>query len=292
MELSPLASRLAMAKVSITAVDLQAPGGGSVRVTGTWELNLTTPDDLADVLVTEDLVPDAVAEEGGVAITVLGAVRSTSETRITFSVETVGKLIQLSAPTMVHDGKILEGVHLDSSEDGKVLTYSFPTTPFGDEVGMAFGPFARAGEGAARSTTFDIGAVMTRNGLSGAFSERAGVEPVDILDGIPASVVEIDFARMTGSGGEGSNLLGVSVTGNWENVPDTKLILMDGSELRIRGLSSSYRRDSSGAIVAGVTRFTFPFTDVAALRGPATLAVVPPDVIVRGAWAVALHPER
>jgi hypothetical protein len=203
---------------------------------------------------------------------------------VTLSIQGQG-IVQLTQPLLRDGDATLRGEQVATRENGKVVTYSFPATLFGDDLTISVGPFARRGEGKTQRISFDLGGLMARNGLGPSFADRVPVEAVDIIDGPANAITQVDFAR-TAPGKV--DVLAVTATGNWDNVPDTKLILSDGSELTIGGNSSGYRQDPTGAITEGETRFWFEFADAQSLRGVATLVVAPSDEIVRGTWEIRL----
>jgi hypothetical protein len=274
-------------EVVVTAIDFYDAAGRSVRIAGEWRIPLDSPRNLTRALRTEELEAAGPATDGGITVTVLGALRSSSETLVTFSIEPAGAL-HVGQPILEAGGKPLRGEQVESREDGTVVTYSFPATPFGQTVRLSVGPFSiRQQGGSAQRVSFDLGGVISRNALA-AFGQTAAVEPVDIVEGAPGAITEVDLA---GSAAGRVDVLGVTVKGNWDKAPETVLLLSNGEQLKVAGDSSWYRVDGTGTVTEGATRFQFPFDNLSSLAGAATLIVVPEDQLARGNWTIELSPR-
>jgi hypothetical protein len=133
------------ASLEIRRITVFAAEGGTPEVrNGSWKLALDLPADLPKRVRTENLRGASVTD-GGVTVTLEGAVRSTSETLITVRVTSAGPVSHVGEPTIVVDGKVLYGGLAAAREEGTLLTYTFPPTPFGSGVEVRFGPFEAHG---------------------------------------------------------------------------------------------------------------------------------------------------
>ena len=274
---------------------------------GTWKLALDLPADLPKRVRTEYLRGASVTD-GGVTVTLEGAVRSTSETLVTVRITSAGPVSHVGEPTMVVDGKVLYGALAAAREEGTLLTYAFPPTPFGSRVEVRFGPFEAHGtaEPASGSVTIDLGAVLRRANVTAPLSPRETIPipPTDVLrrDGRDLTPRWVGFSwgmtENSGSGGptrthykylvlafEGILEDPVGPRAEWTAVTAT------GKPIPAGGWGTGYSKDATGTVCCPRTEITLTYDDFNDLLGPVTIiyrgAAAP---VIRGDWRLKLEP--
>jgi hypothetical protein len=96
-------------------------------------------------------------------------------------VESPEAVSQLGQPTLLADGHQFTGGAIATLENGTLVSYSFPPTPFGSTITVQFGPFIKAGTSEAGSVTVDLGAVIGRNSFTGGDRQNAAILEADSL---------------------------------------------------------------------------------------------------------------
>ncbi|PFG74408.1 response regulator transcription factor [Tepidiforma thermophila] len=274
---------------------------------GTWKLALDLPADLPKRVRTEYLRGASVTD-GGVTVTLEGAVRSTSGTLITVRIQAAGPVSHVGEPTMVVDGKVLYGALAATREEGTLLTYTFPPTPFGGGVEVRFGPFEAHGtaELASGSVTIDLGAVLRRANVTAPLSPRETIPipPTDVLrrDGRDLTPRWVGFSwGMTENSGPGGptrthyRYLVLAFEGILEDPVGPRAewtaVTAAGKPMQAGGWGTGYSKDATGTICCPRTEITLTYDDFNDLLGPVTItyrgAAAP---IIRGDWRLKLEP--
>ncbi|MGE0601268.1 MAG: hypothetical protein AB7J35_17055 [Dehalococcoidia bacterium] len=264
-------------------------------VNGDWSLKLDVPGDLGSRLHTEHLVGQSV-DTSGVAVTVQGAVRSTSETLVTVRIDSANTVALVGEPKLVSDGRLLFGGLIASREDGRLLSFSFPPTKFGSAIQLSFGPFERKLDRTSGSVQIDIAAVMSRSSINGTSGEAAEILPTDVLrrDGVelvpkrlsftwvnfngvtsPAFVVTFDGAFPPLGGGEQSY----------------SAVTMSGKSLDPATAGVGYSKDLAGVVCCPRTDMGFRYDEKDDLNTPISFTYNgDPSSVITGDWSVTLRP--
>ena len=200
--------------LQIQSVTLLAADGMPPKpITGEWSIRLDVPGDLASRLRVEHLGGQRV-EASGVAVSVEGAVRSTSETLVTARFDSEQEVSQVGEPSMIVGGELLYGGLISRREGGRLLTHSFPPTAFGSAVQVSFGPFERALGRTSGSVEIDLAAAMARAGLSGADGQQTSITAADIVrrEGVELVPTLLTFTRVISSSLLGDNVPFINIT--------------------------------------------------------------------------------
>lgn len=296
------------ASLEIRRITVFAAEGGTPEVrNGSWKLALDLPADLPKRVRTENLRGASVTD-GGVTVTLEGAVRSTSETLITVRVTSAGPVSHVGEPTIVVDGKVLYGGLAAAREEGTLLTYTFPPTPFGSGVAVRFGPFEAHGtaERASGSVTIDLGAVLRRANVTAPLSPRETIPipPTDVLrrEGRDLTPRWAGFSwGMTENDGPGGptrthyKYLVLAFEGILEDPVGPRAewtaVTAKGKPLPAGGRGTGYSKDATGTVCCPRTEITLTYDDFNDLLGPVTItyrgAAAP---VIRGDWRLKLEP--
>jgi hypothetical protein len=279
----------------ITSMLGVAPGQESVTLAGRWELPLTVPNDLAARVRVEHLSPASVADSG-VEVSVVGAVRSTSETLVTIHVESddsvAGPLEHLGQPVVLAAGKRLYGGIVAKDEDGRLWTIAFPPTEFGGELQVVLGPFLKRDTSQAGEIALDLAAVLDRNDFRGSDQDAADVLPGDIIAESGAGL-EVRAVRVNGSiSGYGADqALEFLIRGAYPDFGAFIVVGPDGSELRFGPNGYGYSKDSTGAISSPRTELSVLFDSIDELRGIVTIRYDGRiEETIDGSWMLTLSP--
>lgn len=267
-------------------------------ITGEWSIRLDVPGDLASRLRVEHLGGQRV-EASGVAVSVEGAVRSTSETLVTARFDSEQEVAQVGEPSMIVGGELLYGGLISRRESGRLLTYSFPPTAFGSAVQVSFGPFERALGRTSGSVEIDLAAAMARAGLSGAFEEEAPITDADVLgrDGVELVPTLLTFGRVISSSVLGDNVPFINITfdGTFPPAGDGEqsyfAVTKSGKSLKPASTVIGYSKDLAGVVCCPRTEFGFFYDSLSDLTEPVTVTYRGnPSSLIRGDWRMTLQP--
>jgi hypothetical protein len=298
VRLPPLSLRsegqLQIQSVTLVAADETPPK----PITGEWSIRLDLPGDLASRLRVEHLGGQRV-EASGVAVSVEGAVRSTSETLVTVQFDSEQEVVQVGEPSMIVGGELLYGGLVSRREGGRLLTYSFPPTAFGSAVQVSFGPFERALGRTSGSVEIDLAAVIARAGLTGAFGEEAPITGADVLrrDGVELEPTLLTFRRVTSSSALGDNVPFISITfdGSFPPAGDGEqsyfAVTRSGKSLKPASAVTGYSKDLAGVVCCPRTEFGFFYDSLNDLAEPITVTYRGnASSLIRGDWRITLRP--
>lgn len=277
--------------IVVTAIDIRRANGEVTRINGMWRLDLELPRDLAAALRTERLVPGAAAEDQGIRVTVVSAIRSASETAVTIAIDSEGEEVtQLGQPIVISRGQRFEGAEVESKEQGRVVSFVFPPTSFGTAAELQMGPFARPSEDTASFTDIDLGAIISRHQPEPRSEDSVVVSPGEIETKGASPVISFKFSTSTLEG-DGSATIVIRLAGNYEKQPEQLTILdANGRQLERGYVISSYRKDVAGAVVAGTTAAEFRYSDLGQLDGIIRIYHGAGQAIIRGGWKITLSP--
>ena len=106
-------------QVHFQLVDLWSADGVRTRITGDWQMVLKTPDNLVELLRTEQFGRLGSAEANGLTVVVEGAARSTSETTVSVRLIRSGQpaaIDLLAQPELDVDGRRVAGTVASQAE--------------------------------------------------------------------------------------------------------------------------------------------------------------------------------
>lgn len=286
--------------LQIQSVTLLAADGMPPKpITGEWSISLDVPGDLASRLRVEHLGGQRV-DASGVAVSVEGAVRSTSETLVTVRFDSEQEVAQVGEPSMIVGGKTLYGGLISRREEGRLLTYSFPPTEFGGALQVSFGPLERAAERTTGSVEIDLAAVMARAGLSGADGQQAPITAADTVrrEGVDLVPTLLTFTSViSSSGGKDSVLPAIRLTFDGAFPPEGEsaqsyfAVTRSGQALRSGGSGVGYSKDLTGAVCCPRTEMWFFYDSLDDLAKPVTVTYRGnPSNLISGDWRMTLHP--
>lgn len=283
-------------QIRITALDFVSFDLETTRVNGDWALTIQLPDDLTGVGRLEQLSLGSAMDEG-IEVNVLSALRSRSETVITVQAKDASGAapVLLTQPVLLAGDSRLMGGVVDTKEDGSVLTFSFPPTPFGSPVTLELGPWTRVAGAGPDFTTVDLGRVLQRQGVRGKRGESAAISPADILsrDASTSPVLSVTFGA-----GQDNGVLTPMITfilkGNyeWAAPRDLAAVKPDGSVAIPKSWGSSYRKDAAGTVTGGTSNFSYELFSLDEWDGVVTIHHGNASSIVRGDWGITLKPVK
>ncbi len=286
--------------VEFNRVNLVRSDGSTVAVDGQWRLSLKPPENLRERLRLEYLAGSDVTDSG-VRVSIEGAVRSVTETLLTVRIESTETLKQLGQPTILTKNGQLTGTLVSSDSEQRLATYAFPATAFGSATEIRFGPFTKSSAKEAWSAAIDLGAVLSRNAISGRNGESATVSAADLkmLSGVPIDLKSIRFTdSIVDSLQPGRNTAITFVFGRvlapWEGPrPTFTATNAAGKSLDPGPIGAGYSKDTSGVISSPRTEVSFMYDAVSELRGSVVVSYEGlPEDLVRGNWTVKLAPVR
>ena len=285
------------AALSFTSVDATREDGMHVTIAGHWALNLVLPPDLADRLRTESLVADGPAVDQSISVSVQAAMRSTSETLVTVHVESPEAISQLGQPTLLVSGRQFTGGSIAEQENGTLITYSFPPTPFGSPATVQFGPWVKVGASEAGSLTVDLGAVIARNSLTGADRETAEIIPSDTIEtsGVMQPATSLRFSTIFNSTQYPGRHWTASVTSPGAlrpNGPSSFSVTgARGQKLDLAGIGVGYHKDAANVVSDPYTDVDFLIDSLDDIKGPVTITYEgQPEDTIHGDWTMSLKP--
>ncbi|GAB4327711.1 MAG: hypothetical protein Kow0010_11300 [Dehalococcoidia bacterium] len=276
------------AVLRITGFELQLAAGGRTMIAGRWELPITTPHDLASRLRLENLT-GASATDAGIRVAIEGAVRSTTETLITIRVDSEMPVNHLGQPVMIADGRRLLGGLVAEREDGRLMTYTFPFTDFGQPAEIRFGPFVSRDATLAGSVQIDLGAVIARAGLTGTDDDRAEIVSVDFVSrsGAAPEPTHVGFLNLYNVG---PNIV-FHIPGIREDREGWTIVSANGEELPVGYMGYGYQKDQSGVIHSPGTDVGVIYGTFDNLDGIVTITYEgATEEVVRGEWVIQLTP--
>jgi hypothetical protein len=275
--------------VVLTEVVLRTASDEEVRVAGEWTLELAPPKDLRSALQKEDLHAAGAAADQGIALRVIGATRTTAETLVTVAVEhSNGEagIDLLGEALLLVNGETFRGGIQETREEGSVLMFSFPPTPFGEEAQFVAGPWSLRRPGVSAFTDVDLTSVL------------AGVKKGQVLD-VPGQVIlstdspliSVKLAHLTYASAE-VRTLQVTLRGNFQSAAESRFVaqLPNGEQVFAQHTNSSYRKDATGAVSYGTTEVDFPLGKVEDWQGVVRFFHGKTDEVIRGDWAITLRP--
>jgi hypothetical protein len=285
---------LQIQSVTLLAADETPPRA----VAGEWSITLEVPGDLASRLRVEHLGGQRV-EASGVAVSVEGAVRSTSETLVTVRFDSEQEVAQVGEPSMIAGGELLYGGLISRREGGRLLTYSFPPTAFGSAVQISFGPFERALGRTSGSVEIDLAAAMARADLTGVDGQEAPITAADVLgrDGVELVPTLLTFRRVISSSVLGDNVPFINITFDGTFPPagggeqSYFAVTKSGKSLKPASAVIGYSKDLAGVVCCPRTEFGFFYDSMDDLADPVTVTYRgTPSSLIRGDWRMTLQP--
>lgn len=284
------------ATIAFTQVEVALADGSSRTLAGKWNLPLEAPRDLAQRLRVEQL-RGAAGTANGITLTLDAAIRSSTETLVTVSVSGTAGVRPLAEPSILADGELLRGGLVAEQEGGRLLTYSFPPTPFGSEVTISFGPFVRLNDAGSGRVIVDVGAVLARTGARGDDQETLAVSPADTLlaEGALAGVRSLVFTERYGSNGRPAPApsLRLIMNGALAGMP-TQIAVTgpNGKPFQAEVAGVGYSKDAAGTISSPRTEIVLAYDSLADLRGVFTVLWAGRDEeLIRGDWSLTLSPQ-
>jgi hypothetical protein len=296
----PTVSLRGEAALRVSSVTLLASDGSPPKsVTGKWIIPLDLPGDLASRLRVEHLRGQS-AESAGIAVSIQGAVRSTSETLLTVRIEANDAVGHVGQPSMTAGGRLLWGGLLASREGGRLLTFTFPPTPFGSAVEVSFGPFERAQDRTSGTVEIDLAAPMSRAGISGKENEKASISPSDVIrrDGTELVPTLLEFSEMVSSSGDVGGkfpLVRLTFDGSFPpssgTEPSWSAVTRSGTSLALDATVIGYSKDATGAVCCPRTEVWFRYEKLDDLQQPVIVSYRgDPTTLIRGDWKLTLEP--
>jgi hypothetical protein len=247
-----------------------------------------TPANLTQALRTERLAGQGAVLVNGVSVQVTGGRRSTSETLVTVEI-TPASVEPLGEPRLVVNREATTGVQSDSEEGGRLLTYSFPPTPFGASPRIEFEAFRAASGKGSSVASFDLGAMMARAGISGADLESVAVMPGDLhspAGETPPPITKVTFYYLPNAQVGPIMMIRIELGANYDDRKTAwALVTATGRLARLGSTNDLYNKDMTGTIRGGTHQLDFEVTK-ADVNGMLTLQVGEPLSIIRGLWSV------
>lgn len=282
--------------VALTSVMVSRKDGARTTVSGTWQLPLVQPADIVQRMRVEHL--DGVpASDAGIRVTLQGGARSFTETLVTVYMDSQAAVSQIGEPFILAGAARLSGGLLSSQEGGRLLTYAFPPTEFGQPLDLHFGPFAAAGTATDSTIEVDVGSIIRRNNLRGdKATESAGLQSGDVRQ---KGGAEMTLRGLQLSNGFNSTrfpgkhtTVEFSVDGNYPPEQSSfKAVTDRGQELVQVFTGYGYSKDATGAIGSPRTDIRFLYEGLGELSGQVTLSRSgSPQDTIRGEWRLTLRP--
>jgi hypothetical protein len=282
--------------IEATAVEIIIQEGTRDVRGGLWTLELDAPGDLAARLRSEVLV-GGPADDAGIRVAPEGILRTTTETLVTLRIDSDVPVSQLGQPVLISGGRLLQGGLVGEAEDGRLITFAFPPTRFGDPATLKVGPFVSRGAASTGSVGIDLGAILVRHGMDGAHNQSA---PILDFDATSAAGAELAPARIQFDGlcqssrRPGMKCLKVEIAGIWEP-PSTTLTVSDAAGRTVPSTitETGYTKDPTGAIGGGSTVIRLYYNSLDELRTQVEIVVIGhPSETIRGEWTMSLEPLR
>jgi hypothetical protein len=269
-------------------------------VEGTWHLQLATPANLAESLQLEHLA-GGTSNQAGISISVVSAVRSTTETRVTVLIDSALPVDVLALPTLLDDGRLLTGGPVEESPDGSRITYRFPRTEFGSDVSLRFGSFVRDEEAEAGTVSIDLASAIVRDSVApgrGHWTDGPWIEvrqsEADQISGglelVPFAAV-LD-ARITPIQGR-QHALRVAFHGRLDGgATDFIASGADGTQLPYGAKSHGYSRDVAGVLTSPHTEIWLGYDTMDQIDGTITVTFLGGSEArtIEGPWEILLAP--
>ncbi|GAB4332210.1 MAG: hypothetical protein Kow0010_17950 [Dehalococcoidia bacterium] len=293
--------------IRISGIELYFAGDQKTSIPGDWTLSLEVPANRAELLRVEELAASSPASDGGVTVSVIGAVRSRTETRVTVEIDGPPGVAVLGQPAIISEGQRLLGIEVGRGEGGRVVTFSFPETAFGTDATIIFDAFVAEAEGAGFAwVDVDVGSALLRSGIAEpVYRAVAEMRPADVRavagwDPQEILVRQVEFGGNTevtdpaDLPGAPPNIVLFQVSGQYNLTPGGSPFAIrytDGSVVEAVGSGENFLRDASGAVVEAVTTVTFLFDSPEQLYGVVRIMnKTDARQLIRGEWAVALQP--
>ncbi len=276
--------------ISVTVLELLTSDERLVRLEGDWVLDLHLPENLGRALRSERLAGSPAAESGGVTMRATGGRRSTSETMVTVEVDPPGAT-PLGEPRLIAGKKSFRGVLIDEQDDGRLLTYAFPPTPFGSEVRVEFEAFRLRPPGGTSETRFDLGQAMAGAGVTGKHLEVVRLFPGELhaVSGEAIPVTSITFHSLPNASIGPITAIRIVLGTNYDvYTTQFTLITATGNEARLISRNDIYNRDLTGTVRPGHHELDFEVNKQDVSGVVALLLGGGPTDLVRGLWAMQL----
>ncbi|MCC7363311.1 MAG: hypothetical protein IT303_02980 [Dehalococcoidia bacterium] len=278
-------------RLVITAIDVTGETGNAVRVNGRWELPFDLPTGLSDKLRTEVLRPLVVAEDRGITVRGVSAIRSTTETLVTVEIESTSAVELITQPLFFNPGlERMPGALAEEKDGGRLRTYSFPATPFGASGSMLIQTLVRREDSSATTEQLDLNSLMSRHGSSGKAGESLAIGPgdVDVVGGGDSRLLSVVFQDAQFGTSEYS-VIQLTLRGNWDR-RHGELLSATGEALVLDSQESSYRKDLAGVVTEGTTVFSFRYDRPEDIAGVVQLTYPAPSELIQGRWEVQFEP--
>ena len=273
-----------------TAVDVLEPGVGAKRIQGNWTLTIEAPPDLAAQLLRTELKPGPEVSSQGVTVRPLAGVRSTTEVLVTVEILGPPGIGHLISPHLVGSEPRIYGARVEGPESS-VLTFSFPPPPEGKAFSIEMGPLIAPGEkGESAHVDIALGDLLARQGVKGAFKDKAAIDQRDLIGGSPGAPRAFGLQFAATAAGIAANVLNLRLEGSYSDLSAFSLTLSDGSVLAASGMTSYSNVAPTGTLTQSASTVGFDFTNMEQLRGNVRLAIGSPSKVLRGSWLLTFQP--
>ena len=292
LRFAPLESGQEEAMIVIESLDLELVSGEVQRVNGRWVLPLVIPEDIEPYLRREELQATGEANDSGISVRVLSAIRSSSEMTITVEVTSDSQVTPLSEATLSVNGVDLTGGIAREMEGGRLLEFIFPPSPFGTSAELSLGPWTSARTSADVATDVDMAKVLARAVPDAEGNTNSPVTRFDVLsinrDSTPVRSVQTAAAMINGIL---VPTLQVTLSGNFEGSDEPMhIVFEDGTRISAVLQTSAYRKDLAGTISSGQSVVTFPLGDIERWHQVIRLYHGVGNAVTRGTWTIGLVP--
>lgn len=293
--------------IHIAGIELYFPGDRKRLLQGDWTVTLDVPGNRAELLRVEELAAGSTVSDGGVTVSVVKAVRSRTETRVTVQIDGPPGVAVLGQPALISGNERLLGVEVDRREGGRMVTFSFPDTRFGTGATITFDAFIAEAEGTGFAwVDVDLGHALLRSGIvEPVYRAVAELRPADVRavagwDPQQLLVRQVEFGGNTEVAdaedlpGAPPNIVVFQLSGQYNLIPGGSPFAVryaDGSVVPARGYGENFLRDPSGAVVEAITTVTFIFDSPEQLYGVVRIINnTDSRQLIRGEWAIELAP--
>ncbi|MCC6960635.1 MAG: hypothetical protein IT301_12375 [Dehalococcoidia bacterium] len=278
------------ASLHLSAITLSLADGSARRIEGSWDLKVTQPADIAELLKTTTLSSaEAEATASGITIHFEKAILTSADAHVTVSFEGASTGDILTPPLLRSTGRVYNGVLMPGA-DPAVGTWAFPREAFNAAATLEFRSIlVRTGAKPVGGSTIDLHGVIADLGHAPGKGDTAAIGPARILssEGTPPSQI-----RWT----SGTNQAAVVVELVIQSASDPArltppdLLLPSGKTAITLGRIVGFNRDSSGTIIGGTTVYRYGVTSPSDVDGTVILDPGPGVSVARGLWKFDLSP--
>jgi hypothetical protein len=273
-----------------SALEIEAGGGPTTRITGEWALKLVTPEGLSAKLATEALRGGQAVEREAIRVVPVRAIRSRNETLVTVQLVGPAGIGHLALPRLVGSTPAVYGARIEGPTPDGLVTFSFPETAFGSSLTVDMEALiVPGGGGVSGYIDIALGDLLARQGNRGDFGSQAAVDRRDILAASPGmpDVTGVWFAGTVGTG----RRVAIVLTGVYDDARAFTLTATDGTSFRLMGSGSETGTTATGAIGGrGKSYVQFEYERIEQLQGAVRLTLGEPSRVITGGWVVNFVP--